>query len=195
MRSSAGSWSSVLPREFYARHTEQVARELLGAYLVHRIGNRVLAGKIVETEAYLGLADRAAHAWHGVTDRTQVIFGPPGHAYVYLIYGMYECLNLVAEPADQAGCVLIRALEPVLGLAEMRRRRPGVKRLENLASGPGKLTLAMGITRRHNGQDVTRGPLVVRRAADAGAVPVEVTTRVGIRHCADWPLRFYIRGN
>jgi DNA-3-methyladenine glycosylase len=199
MKFSAGNWGNILPRGFYARPAERVARELLGAYLVHRIGNRVLSGKIVETEAYLGTADRAAHAWHGMTERTKVIFGPPGHAYVYLIYGMYECLNLVAERDGAAGCVLIRALEPVLGIEEMRRRRGGPpgrpRRLEQLASGPGKLTLAMGITRRHNGQDVTRGPLVVRQAAGAGPMPVEVTTRVGIRHCAEWPLRFYLKGN
>jgi DNA-3-methyladenine glycosylase len=150
---------------------------------------------IVETEAYLGLEDLAAHASRGLTPRTQVLFGPPGRAYVYFIYGMYECLNLVAEPEGTPGCVLIRALEPVSGLTIMRRRRPKARSLEELASGPGKLTIAMGITRRHNGADVTRGSLTVRVWRDKPEFEIAVTPRVGIRHCRDWPLRFLIAGN
>ncbi|MCX6621380.1 MAG: DNA-3-methyladenine glycosylase, partial [Acidobacteria bacterium] len=111
--------SRLLPRGFYARPVIDVAPGLLGAILVH--GR--LAARIVETEAYLGREDLAAHASRGITERTRVIFGPPGHAYVYLIYGMYECLNLVAEPEGQAGCVLIRAVEPLCGVEEMRLRR------------------------------------------------------------------------
>jgi DNA-3-methyladenine glycosylase len=189
MRFSPASWGSrgreaaalgrILPRSFYARPTVEVARDLLGCYLVH--GQRI--GRIVETEAYLGLDDRAAHASRGLTPRTRVLFGPPGHAYVYLIYGMYECLNLVAEPDGTPGCVLLRALEPVQG---MDGARP---------SGPGKLTMAMGITRRHNGVDVTRGELVVRRPDRPERVRVMATPRVGITHCADWPLRFCVEGN
>jgi DNA-3-methyladenine glycosylase len=154
------------------------------------------AGRIVEVEAYLGTDDRAAHSWRGPTDRTRVIFGPPAHAYVYFIYGMYECLNFVCEPEGQAGCVLIRALEPIAGLAIMRRRRPTAHRVEDLASGPGKLTLAMGITRKLNGADLVAGPLQVRRFRGAES-PIEVlaTPRVGITHCADWPLRFVIANN
>jgi len=160
--------------------------------LVH--GNT--AGRIVEVEAYLGTGDRAAHSWRGITDRTRVMFGPPGHAYVYFIYGMYECLNFVCEPEGQAGCVLIRALEPLSGLVTMRRRRPAARRVEDLASGPGKLTLAMGITRELNGADLVTGPLQVRRFRDAES-PIEVhtTPRIGITHCADWPLRFVIADN
>src|ERR1019366_2148508 len=149
----------ILPRNFYARHTIEVARGLLGKILVHG----ETSGKIVETEAYLGGDDLAAHSARGLTARTRVIFGPPGHAYVYFIYGMYECLNLVAEPDGKPGCVLIRALQPVAGIDLMRRRRPAARRLEDLASGPGKLTLALTITRAHNGADVTRGCPVVRR--------------------------------
>ena len=186
---------SNLPRSFYSRPTVEVAKDLLGKILVHRIGKTTLAGKIVEVEAYLGLDDLAAHASRGLTSRTRVLFGPPGHAYVYLIYGMYECLNLVAEPDGTAGCVLIRALEPVGGIEEMRRRRPAARRLEDLASGPGKLTLAMGISRRHNGQDVTRGPLVVRGPARPKPIVIVTTPRVGVTHCADWPLRFYVGEN
>src|SRR3954453_9174609 len=144
--------SKPLPRSFYGRETVAVARDLLGKILVHD----ETAGRIVETEAYLGGDDLASHSARGVTDRTRVIFGPPGHAYVYFIYGMYECLNIVAEADGVAGCVLIRALEPVDGIEEMRLRRPRARRVEDLASGPGKLTLAMGITRELNGADVTR---------------------------------------
>jgi len=180
----------ILRRAFYRRPTIEVARDLLGKVLVHG----PVAGRIVEVEAYLGVDDMAAHASRGLTPRTRVIFGPPGHAYVYFIYGMYECLNLVAEPAGTAGCVLIRALEPLAGLEAMRARR-GDRKLEELASGPGKLTLAMGITRAHNGQDVTRGELVVREDRDAPDFEIGVSPRIGIRHCADWPLRFLIRGN
>ena len=183
--------STVLGREFYARPAIDVARDCLGKVLVHG----KTAGRIVETEAYLGVEDRAAHAWRGVTDRTRVIFGPPGHAYVYFIYGMYECLNFVAEPEGQAGCVLIRALEPMAGIATMRRRRPAAKRDEDLASGPGKLTLALGITRRQNGADLTAGALQVRRMREERAIEVTVGPRIGITHCADWPLRFLIAGN
>ena len=183
--------SSILKREFYARPAVEVARDCLGKILVHG----KTAGRIVETEAYLGVDDRAAHAWRGITDRTRVIFGPPGHAYVYFIYGMYECLNFVAEEEGQAGCVLIRAVEPLAGIEMMRRRRPACKRVEDLASGPGKLTLALGITRKQNGADLTRGPLQVRRFAEEPAFEIEVTPRIGITHCADWPLRFLIAGN
>ena len=181
----------ILPREFYNRDAPEVARALLGKVLVHG----ATAGRIVETEAYLGEGDLAAHSARGLTPRTRVIFGPPGHAYVYFIYGMYECLNLVCEPAGRAGCVLIRALEPLAGIEQMRLRRPAARKLEDLASGPGKLTLAMAITRAHNGADVTRGPLVVREPLDPRELPIQVTPRIGITQCADLPLRFLLRGN
>ena len=179
----------ILKRAFYDRPAVEVARDLLGKVLVHGTA----AGMIVETEAYLGREDLAAHSARGITGRTRVIFGPPGHAYVYFIYGMYECLNLVCEPEGMPGCVLIRALEPVAGIELMRQRRPNARKLEDLASGPGKLTLAMGITRQQNGADVTRGPLVVRQGV--GKVEVKVTPRIGITQCADLPLRFLIPGN
>ena len=178
--------SEVTPRSFYERETSLVARELLGKILVH---GRV-AGVIVETEAYPGGDDLASHSARGVTPRTKVIFGPPGHAYVYFIYGMYECLNIVAEPDGQAGCVLIRALDPLCGVATMFRRRPTARKPHDLASGPGKLTLAMRITRAHNGRDVTRGSLVVRRWKQEPLIDVIVTPRIGISKCADRMLRF-----
>ncbi|MGA2736433.1 MAG: DNA-3-methyladenine glycosylase [Bryobacteraceae bacterium] len=183
----------ILPRSFYARPTIEVARGLLGKLLVHG----ETSGKIVETEAYPGGDDLASHSARGITPRTRVIFGPPGHAYVYFIYGMYECLNLVAEPDGRPGGVLIRAIEPVGGIETMQHRRPSARTLRDLTSGPGRLTLALGITRAQNGADVTRGNLTVRspRAPHDEPFEIEVTPRIGIRHCADWPLRYTIKGN
>ncbi len=168
-----------------------MARAALGKILIHG----ATAGRIVETEAYLGVDDLAAHASRGITERTRVLFGPPGHAYVYFIYGMHECLNFVCEPEGKAGCVLIRALEPLAGLDLMLRRRKKAKRVEDLASGPGKLTQALGITRALNGSSLIDGPLTVRGLSREPAIEAEVTRRIGIVHCADWPLRFLIAGN
>lgn len=181
--------SRILPRAFYARPTVEVARDLVGKILVHG----KTAGRIVETEAYLGLDDRAAHAWRGITQRTRVLFGPPGHAYVYFIYGMHECLNLVTEPDGTPGCALIRALEPLAGIALMKERRPAARAVQDLTSGPGKLTAALGITRSLYGADVTRGPLTVRGLLREPPLEIETTPRIGITHCADWPLRFVVK--
>ncbi|MBS1828758.1 MAG: DNA-3-methyladenine glycosylase [Acidobacteria bacterium] len=180
----------ILPRSFYDRPTVEVARDLLGKVVVHGSA----AGRIVETEAYVGMHDAAAHASRGLTPRTKVIFGEPGHAYVYFIYGMYYCLNIVAEAEGSPGCVLIRALEPLRGIALMRRRR-GVERLEALASGPGKLTLAMGIDLRLNGADVTEGDFTVEDDGSPAEHPIAEGPRIGIRKAADWPLRFWLKGN
>jgi DNA-3-methyladenine glycosylase len=183
--------SRILPRSFYERGTVEVSRDLLGKVLVHGAA----AGIIVETEAYLGGDDLASHSAVGITDRTRVIFGPPGHAYIYLSYGMHDCMNIVAERAGQPGCVLIRALEPIEGLDQMRRRRPKARTDRDLASGPGKLTQALGITRRLTGIDMTRGDLVVVSRSPAPPFDIAVTPRIGITKCADLPLRFLIRGN
>ena len=187
--------SAPFPRAFYNRPAVEVARALLGTVLVHGTSSGRIAGRIVETEAYLGLQDRAAHSWRGITPRTRVMFGEPGHAYVYLIYGMYECLNVVAEPEGSPGCVLIRALEPLEGLPRMRRRRPAARGIEDLANGPGKLTLALGISRRHNGSDLTSGSLTIHPPQHQEEIQIGVSPRIGIKHCADWPLRFFIEGN
>jgi DNA-3-methyladenine glycosylase len=181
----------ILPRSFYARPTVEVARELLGKVLVHG----PTAGIIVETEAYLGGEDLAAHSARGLSEHTRVIFGPPGHAYVYLIYGMYHCFNLVAEADGKPGCVLIRALQPVSGVELMRVRRGAARQLEQLANGPGKLALALGITRAHSGADVTRGALVVRQTPGAGKIEIAVTPRIGITRSAELPLRFLVAAN
>ena len=189
------SHTRLLDRSFFKRPTLDVAPDLLGKIIVHKTDGQVLAGKIVETEAYLGNGDEAAHSARGRTRSTQVIFGPPGHAYVYLCYGMYECLNLIAEPDGQAGCVLIRALEPLAGIEQIEQRRPRAKRLRDLASGPGKLTLALGVTRARNGADVTRGELTVRELREPEPFEIVQTTRIGISVSRDLPYRFYIKDN
>jgi len=181
----------ILKRVFYERPTLEVARDLLGKVVVHG----PTAGMIVETEAYPGGEDAASHSARGITPRTRVLFGPPGHAYVYFIYGMYQCLNFVCEPDGTAGGVLVRALEPVAGIGIMQGRRPSARKVEDLASGPGKLTLALAITLQQNGADVTRGSLVVREPLDKRRFEIQVTPRIGISQCADAPLRFIIAGN
>jgi len=181
----------ILPRHFYDQPTLQVGRELLGKLLVHG----ECAGIIVETEAYTSDGDLAAHAAAGLTPRTKVIFGPPGHAYVYLSYGIHECFNIVAEREGVAGCVLIRSLQPYSGIEVMRRRRPAEKKDMRLASGPGNLARVMGITREDYGRDLTRGSFVVRALPDLPPFEIEVTTRIGITKTIDRPYRFFIRGN
>ena len=185
----------ILHRNFYQRAAVDFARDLLGTILVHG----ETAGMIVETEAYLGGDDLASHSAAGITDRTRVIFGPPGHAYVYLSYGIHECLNIVAEPAGVPGCVLIRALEPLMGLDIMRSRRPGARTDRDLTSGPGKLTRALAITRADNGADLTRdtatrGDLTVHAPLHKQTADIAITPRIGITKCADWPLRFVLKG-
>lgn len=184
-----------LPQDFYERSTIQVARGLLGKILRH---GECLA-RIVETEAYLGSyrgqVDHAAHSARGITDRTKVIYGPPGRAYVYLSYGIHECLNVVAEPEGVPGCVLIRALEPLDGRNTMRERRGEKIRDVDLTNGPGKLTQAMGITRQHYGVDFSKGPLVIYEPRESGRFRIGESPRIGISQCAEWPLRFFIEGN
>jgi DNA-3-methyladenine glycosylase len=165
-----------IPRAFFERPADLLAPDLLGTVLVH--GEK--AGMLIETEAYLGLTDAAAHAARGLTKRTRVMFGPGGYAYVYLIYGMYECLNVVAEKEGIPHCVLVRALHPLVGLNR------------DSCSGPGKLTRAMGITREHYGMDLCTGPLCLRRWKKPLKFGIEVTPRIGIRHNADWLMRFTI---
>lgn len=189
----------IVPREFYLHPPDVVARALLGKVLVRRYEGHRLAGRIVEVEAYFGMDDPAAHAFAGKTGRNAVLFGPPGFAYVYFIYGMHYCLNLSCEPEGQAGCVLLRALEPLEGAALMARLR-GLRRNAEprmLTSGPGRLCQALGIAREtHNGLDAT-SPRSGLHVEDDGFVPEEiaVSPRVGIRRAAERPARFAIAGN
>lgn len=177
--------------DFYERPAVDVARDLLSCVLLHRD----VAGMIVETEAYLGLKDLAAHASRGLTERTRVLFGPSGRAYVYFIYGMHECLNVVADHEGEPGCVLIRALQPVCGMAKMYDRRQWRGAVPGLTNGPGKLTRALGITRENYGQRLDRGTLRIRRWRTKPEFEIAVTPRIGITQCAEWPLRFIWSGN
>ena len=173
-----------LPRSFYARDTIKVAHELLGKHVVHRVEGAERTGRIVEVEAYLGPHDLAAHSARGLTPRTRVMFGPPGHAYVYLIYGMHHCLNVVTEPEGHASAVLIRALEPV-------------RNLSGKTSGPGLVCRALGIDRSLNGADLLGETLFIT-AGDAGAMRIVKRPRIGVDYAGAWArrlLRFYIRGS
>jgi DNA-3-methyladenine glycosylase len=172
--------------DFFARPARELAPELLGCILLHG----ETAGMLVETEAYLGLDDLAAHASRGLTPRTKVIFGPAGRAYVYFIYGMHECLNVVADRDGVPGCVLIRALEPLCGLEQMFARRNWNGPANGLANGPGKLTQALAITRDAYGARLDRGALRIRRWRERPPFEIEITPRIGISQCSDWPLRF-----
>lgn len=194
----------LLRRAFFDRDPRVVARELLGKLIVRREGRKQIAGRIVEVEAYLGAGDLAAHAAAGHTARNAVLWGPPGHAYVYFIYGVHYCLNISCLPAGDAGCVLIRALEPVNGMREMAEARglsdldlASVRDLRKLASGPGKLCEALGITRpRDNAKDML-SPKSDLVAMDDGfsVAEVGITPRIGITKSAELPLRYVIAGN
>lgn len=186
----------ALTRAFFDHDTVSVARNLLGTVLTHDSPEGRTAGRIVETEAYL-CDDPACHAARGPTPRNAFMFGPPGRAYIYLIYGMYRCFNVVTAPKGVGEAVLIRALEPLEGLDLMARRR-GTAEARALCSGPGKLAIALGIGPSLNGSDLRTGDL---RLLTDGSYPwdgpgkITVTTRVGITSGADLPLRFYYGGN
>jgi DNA-3-methyladenine glycosylase len=194
----------ILPREFFNRDPVTVGRELLGKLLIRREGRALLAGRVVEDEAYLGVGDPAAHAYCGRTPRNSVLFGPPGHAYVYFIYGNHYCLNVSCMPEGYAGCVLLRAMEPVFGLPAMARARrlelaatPRPTQLRLISSGPGRMSEALGITRlRDNDKDLTE-PASDLWFADDGYRPerIAATPRVGITKAVEQPLRFVIAGN
>ena len=193
-----------LPRKFFDRDAVTVARELLGKLLMHREGRKLLAGRIVEDEAYLGPLDPAAHAFNGRTTRNAVLFGPPGHAYVYFIYGNHYCANVSCTPKGNGGGVLLRAMEPVVGVQAMAGARglllpedPRISQLRVISSGPGRMSEALGITReRDNGKDLTDAKSDLW-LADDGYRPdrIATTKRIGIKKAIDEPLRFVIAGN
>ena len=194
----------LLRRSFFNRDPREVSRELLGKLIVRRRGRKLLSGRIVEVEAYLGTDDLAAHAAAGRTARNSVLFGPPGHAYVYFIYGVHYCLNISCLPDGKAGGVLIRALEPVTGIKEMAQARgledldfSSARNLRLLTSGPGKLSEALGVTRpRDNGKDMV-SPRCDLQVMEDEYKPgkILVTPRVGITKSAEMPLRYVIAGN
>ena len=183
-----------LPPVFYDRATEIVARELLGAVLECRTAEGVASGRIVETEAYLGPHDPACHAAAGMTTRNRCLFGPPGRAYVYFIYGMHWCVNAVTRERGHGSAVLIRALEPLGRLALMRERRGGVSD-RDLANGPAKLCEALGIDGGFDGARLDRGPLRILRGERVPDDEIAVSPRIGIRKAADWPLRYFVIGS
>jgi DNA-3-methyladenine glycosylase len=189
-RPSAGP---VLSREFFDRETEVVARELLGSVLECRTPEGTASGIVVETEAYLGEHDPACHAAVGRTRRTAPLYGAPGSAYVYFIYGMYWCVNAVTRAEGLPSAVLIRALEPLDGLELMRARRPRARSDTDLCNGPGKLCLALGIGPEHNGLSMQKPPLRLCAGTHLNDPDVIVTSRIGITKAGEWPLRWVVR--
>lgn len=174
-----------LPRAFYDRDTVTVARELLGKLLVHRVAEKELIGRIVEVEAYIGPHDLASHSSKGLTERTRIMFGPPGHAYVYLIYGMHHCMNVVTEREGHGAAVLLRAIEPIKNISER-------------TNGPGLLSRAMQIDRRLNNHDLCSDDFFIADASDSKPFKTVKRPRVGVDYAGNWAkrhLRFYIKDN
>jgi DNA-3-methyladenine glycosylase len=186
-----------LDRSFYDRSTLKVAFDLIGKVLVRRLNGRNLAGKIVETEAYIGPSDLASHASRGKTPRTSVMFGPPGVSYVYMIYGVYFCLNAVTEAEGHPAAVLIRALEPLENIRTMRTLRDNPPHDTNIASGPGKLCMALSIDKKLNAVDLAAGKLWIEdRSLEVGEI--DASPRIGVDYAGEYkdkPWRFYERGN
>jgi DNA-3-methyladenine glycosylase len=193
----------VLAREFFAVHSLEVAPRLLGCVLEHETDAGLVAVRLTEVEAYEGAADPASHSYRGRTARNGVMFGGPGHAYVYFTYGMHWCVNVVCLPPGTASAVLIRAGQVISGvpLATERRSagraRPSPVAERELARGPARLCQALGIDRAQNGLDVcsAESPLRIRAAADGGSVEISQGPRVGISKAADWPWRFWVTGD
>lgn len=195
-----------LKREFYNRPTLEVARDLLGKILVKKTEEGIISGRIVETEAYIGEIDKAAHCYDNKnTPRTRVMFGVPGKTYVYLIYGMYYCLNVVTEAEGVPAAVLIRGIEPIEGLEVMIKNRydqsieeTRPKQIKNLTSGPGKLCRAFDITKKDNEVDLCEGDLYIAEEKIVKSFDIVTTTRINIDYAeeaADFPWRYYIKDN
>ncbi|HEX6540306.1 MAG TPA: DNA-3-methyladenine glycosylase [Ktedonobacterales bacterium] len=185
-----------LSRSFYAHSTVDVARDLIGKTLLRRTAEGVTGGVIVETEAYVAAIDPAAHGFRGKTPRNAAMWGPPGHAYIYVSYGMHHCLNVVTEEEHVAAAVLLRALEPTTGLPLMRARRGERIADRDIARGPGRLCAALGLTLAENGVDLRGDTLWIEETPgfpeDAQIV---ATARIGISQAADWPWRFLLAGS
>lgn len=192
-----GEWVAArpLPRAFYERSPLVLARALLGRVLVRDHADGRVAGRIVEVEAYRGARDPASHAYRGRTARNGVMFGPPGHAYVYFTYGMHHCVNVVAGRTGEAAAVLVRAMEPLAGLALMRRRRGDVAD-HRLACGPGCVAQALALSREDDGSDLVRGPLwIADRPPRRGGRVIARGTRIGIRVGLEFDWRFWLEGH
>lgn len=195
------SKTMILPRQFYQRDTMTVSKDLLGKILVYGSGDNTTAGKIVETEAYRGPEDQAAHSSGGRrTPRNEVMFRNKGYAYIYFIYGLYHCFNVTAgKILGKPEAVLIRALEPVAGEQIMAKRRgPKIRNHINLTNGPSKLCMAMNLTRSQNATDLTIPPLYIKDAPPIPPEDIVETTRIGVDYAGEWkskPWRFYIKQN
>jgi DNA-3-methyladenine glycosylase len=191
----------MLKRRFYERNTFTVAKELLGKILVRETEKGATSGKIVETEAYIGPQDKASHAYKSLrTKRTEVQFGPKGHAYIYFIYGMYHCLNVTSgEISGKPEAILIRAVEPIEGVEIMlMNRRINIDKIRNLTSGPGKLCEAMGITTRLNGHDLVTPPLYIKGDGSVSRDQIQEDRRIGVDYAGKWrnmPWRYFIKDN
>jgi DNA-3-methyladenine glycosylase len=191
----------ILPRAFYERDALTVAKDLLGKVIVHETNEGTAAGRIVETEAYCGPEDKASHAYQGLrTKRTETQFGAKGQAYIYFIYGLYHCFNVTAgATAGKPEAVLLRALEPVEGIEFMKQRRPTAREsVANLANGPSRLCMAMGLTKTQNGHDMTIPPLHIDSGESVAESDIMHTTRIGVDYADEWkntPWRFCLRGS
>ena len=184
----------VLKREFFIRDTRTVAKDLLGKNIVHKINEKKLVAKVVETEAYLGDgSDPSCHAHNGPTPRSKIMFGLPGFAYVYFSYGNHWLLNFVTEKEGKAGAVLIRAVEPVEGIEIMKNNRQNIKNEFDLSNGPAKLTKALAITKEYNGKDITKNNFFVEDNRDN--FRIVATKRIGISSGKEKLYRFYIKDN
>ncbi|MDA4128364.1 MAG: DNA-3-methyladenine glycosylase [Thaumarchaeota archaeon] len=181
-------------RSFFVGPTRQVAMKLLGTILVRQMGRLVLSGVIVEVEAYLGEIDPASHAYRGLTKRNAVMYGEPGHAYVYFTYGFHHCLNITTEKVGKAGAVLIRALQPREGIDRMKKNR-GVNKLESLTDGPGKLTKALRIDRALNGEDLVASKKLYLVRGSGARINVGRSARIGIKVGLEHRWRYFIKGN
>jgi len=186
--------ADILPPVWLGRNAEEVARGLLGCYLVSTLGDALTAGRIVETEAYLGVEDPASHAAvrAGRTSRNAPMFGPPGSAYIYLVYGIHWCLNVVTGAFGDPQAVLLRAIEPSRGHETMRERRG---RDHDLANGPARLSEALGVDGSLNRHSLSENPLLLMRGEHPNQDSIGVSGRIGVRHAHDWPLRFFLRGH
>lgn len=183
--SGAGQQATKLPRAFYARDTALVAQELLGKHLVHVSGGLVRRASIVEVEAYIGAHDLASHSSKGITPRTKTMYGPPGHAYVYLIYGMHHCMNVVTEPEGHGAAVLLRAVQPI-------------ENIEGATNGPGLLCRTLGIDKQLNGHDLLSDDFYIAEPTQAERFDIVARPRIGVGYAGLWAdavLRFYIAGN
>jgi DNA-3-methyladenine glycosylase len=190
----------ILKREFYNRDSLTVAMELLGKILIHETPEGITAGKIVETEAYKGPEDKASHSYDNRrTSRTETMFGPKGHSYIYLIYGLYCCLNITSGAIlGKPEATLIRAVEPLKGMDLMMKRRGPTGQMTNIASGPGRLCIAMGLSKVQNGIDVCQPPFYIEDNQTVNATNIVEAARIGVDYAADWkdlPWRFYIKDN